>query len=62
MEQIEHEIQCPYCFEAITVLIDPSVESQSYTEDCQVCCHPIVFSVSVTSESEAEVRVVREND
>lgn len=38
-------IQCPYCGEAIEVLVDCSVQSQEYIEDCSVCCRPITISV-----------------
>ncbi len=38
----EQRISCPYCGEVITVLIDDNGE-ESYVEDCQVCCQPIVF-------------------
>jgi hypothetical protein len=36
-------ITCPYCWEAIEVALDLSVESQQQVEDCSVCCRPIVF-------------------
>ena len=36
----EHFFQCPYCWEEISMLLDPSV-SQTYIEDCEVCCNPI---------------------
>lgn len=39
-------IYCPYCGEHIDVLVDCSVESQEYVEDCSVCCRPIVIAVS----------------
>jgi hypothetical protein len=38
-------IQCPYCGEAIEVLVDCSIPSQEYIEDCSVCCRPISISV-----------------
>ncbi|MGD0962132.1 MAG: CPXCG motif-containing cysteine-rich protein [Methylomonas sp.] len=38
-------IQCPYCGEEIEVLIDCSIRSQEYVEDCSVCCRPIAISV-----------------
>ena len=47
---LERDISCPYCGEVITVLIDNSVPQQQYIEDCQVCCRPIEFDVSVTGE------------
>ncbi len=42
----EHFFQCPYCWEEISVLLDPSVTTQTYIEDCEVCCRPIEFRVS----------------
>ena len=39
----EHHFQCPYCWEEISMLLDPSVSS-SYVEDCEVCCNPIEIS------------------
>ncbi len=41
----EHFFQCPYCWEEVSMLIDPSV-STSYIEDCEVCCNPIQISTS----------------
>lgn len=37
----EHFFQCPYCWEEISMLVDPSVPRQTYVEDCEVCCNPI---------------------
>lgn len=37
----EHYFQCPYCWEEISMLMDPSVRVQTYVEDCEVCCNPI---------------------
>jgi len=37
----EHDFQCPYCWETISMLLDPSVSNQTYVEDCEVCCNPI---------------------
>lgn len=41
LEQHEHPFSCPYCGDAITMLLDLSVPSQSFVEDCENCCHPI---------------------
>jgi hypothetical protein len=38
------EITCPHCWETITVWIDLSAGSQSYYEDCSVCCRPIAIA------------------
>ncbi len=36
----EHFFQCPYCWENVSMLLDPSVNA-TYIEDCEVCCNPI---------------------
>ena len=55
---IETRINCPYCGEALTILVDPSETGQEYTEDCQVCCCPIVMLV----DASLMVAVRREDD
>jgi Cysteine-rich CPXCG len=42
-----HGVQCPYCGEPFETLIDLSGGSSTYVEDCQVCCQPIEFRVTV---------------
>ena len=37
----EHFFQCPYCWEEISMLLEPSNQEQQYIEDCEVCCRPI---------------------
>ena len=58
----ESTVRCPYCGELIEVLIDCSVPSQSYIEDCSVCCRPINFDVVVTQKDELSVSVSNENE
>ncbi len=42
MEEIEKFFKCPYCLEKISMLLDISnSDTQSYVEDCEVCCNPI---------------------
>jgi len=38
---MEHFFRCPYCGEHISMVLDTSVRSQTYIEDCEVCCRPI---------------------
>lgn len=58
----EQPISCPYCGELITVLVDCSVAEQSYIEDCQVCCQPIILDIIVEEESDVTVQARREDD
>jgi transcription elongation factor Elf1 len=41
---MEHFFQCPHCWEEISMILDVSVPSQTYIEDCEVCCNPIEVS------------------
>jgi cysteine-rich CPXCG protein len=36
------------------MVLDLSVRSQSYVEDCEVCCNPIEISYSVRDDTLAE--------
>lgn len=59
---VEESIYCPFCGEPISVLIDCSVPEQEYIEDCQVCCKPIDFMVTVDESGNPNVVVSGEND
>jgi hypothetical protein len=61
-ELIEKSVSCPYCGERIDVLVDPTVAQQNYIEDCQVCCSPIVFDVTVGDDDDVSVFVRSENE
>jgi hypothetical protein len=56
------EVQCPYCGEAIDVFVDDSAGDQSYIEDCQVCCRPIVLKLTLDDDGAAQVVARAEND
>ena len=40
---LEHFFQCPYCWEQISMILDAST-SETYIEDCEICCNPIQIS------------------
>jgi len=52
---------CPYCGEGIELLADASAGSQTYFEDCPVCCKPMVVWVSV-EEDGIFIRTTAENE
>jgi len=58
----ENVIDCPYCGEAIAVLIDAGDAGHEYIEDCQVCCSPIVFSIVEDEAGSMSVSVRAENE
>lgn len=53
---LDRKIGCPYCGETMEIVIDLSAGSQSYVEDCQVCCQPM--QVSFTAE-DGELQAIR---
>tara|TARA_R110002049_G_scaffold279626_3_gene458634 strand:+ start:1808 stop:2005 length:198 start_codon:yes stop_codon:yes gene_type:complete len=59
---IESSISCPYCGEDINVLIETMDENQEYIEDCQVCCRPITFDITVAFDGHSEISVRDENE
>lgn len=59
---IQQHVSCPYCGESIEVLIDQEEVGQQYIEDCQVCCRPIIFSISASINGELSVSVHDENE
>lgn len=49
---------CPYCGTPIHLVIDPADEDQEYTEDCEVCCRPMI----VVTRGDSVLEVRREDD
>ncbi len=50
MEEIH--IQCPYCLQSVTILLDLGVsEYTSVIDDCEVCCRPIEISYNVENRT-----------
>ncbi|MBC7420144.1 MAG: CPXCG motif-containing cysteine-rich protein [Bdellovibrio sp.] len=51
MDEIEKFFKCPFCFERISMILDVSTEqTQTYIEDCEVCCNPIQITYNVNNE------------
>jgi Cysteine-rich CPXCG len=63
MDLIEtFSLQCPYCGEAIEVVVDCSEADQDYTEDCEVCCRPIAIKVRTAERDSPHVEMRREDE
>lgn len=43
---MEKTICCPYCFELVTIWLDPS-DLGELVIDCEVCCRPWLLVVSL---------------
>jgi hypothetical protein len=55
-------VDCPYCWESIELIVDPSAGSARYTEDCPVCCQPIAVTLTVGDDGDDfSVEVEAEN-
>mgnify|MGYP005852097649 CR=1 FL=1 len=53
---------CPYCGETVEIVLDCSVPSQQYIEDCQVCCRPMQVLSEVDESGEVHVRLYHEDE
>ena len=52
------EVECPYCGEVVAITLDVGGgATQSYVEDCQVCCRPWQVLVRFDTAGAVEVRV-----
>ncbi|PID50236.1 MAG: restriction endonuclease [Proteobacteria bacterium] len=49
---VDHKITCPYCYSAYETSIDITAGSQTYFEDCQVCCNPIELFIQINEDGE----------
>ena len=58
----ELNINCPYCTELISILVECLVSDQSYTEDCYVCCRPIELILKISQEGDIFFEARRENE
>lgn len=54
-------VVCPHCGEPVELLIDSTLPSQRYVEDCEVCCRPMVVTVDATADQPV-VEVTREDE
>lgn len=62
MRVVTVESDCPYCGEALTLVVDEfGGRRQSYVEDCAVCCRAIEVIVFVV-DGEADVSLRRQDD
>ena len=58
----QQSISCPYCGECLEVLINTEDAAQEYIEDCQVCCRPMTFVVTMAMNGELQVAVRSEDE
>jgi hypothetical protein len=61
---VHYPVSCPWCGSRVHVTVDRSGGSQTFVEDCEVCCSPIVVHVVCDPESWELLSVAanREND
>jgi len=50
---------CPWCWEAVTAVIDCSGLPMEIIEDCEVCCRPARLLIAETAAGELTVDVTR---
>ncbi len=45
----EQKYTCPHCWRTSVIQIDLTAGSQSFVQDCEVCCNPIEFRYETQS-------------
>jgi len=55
-------LQCPYCGESISIVIDCSLDQQQYIEDCEVCCKPINLNIDILEDGKIKLSSSTEYD
>jgi hypothetical protein len=59
----EVQVNCPWCGENFTRVVDYSAGAQDYIEDCEVCCQPIHYIIEVDLNGKLSgVTTLRDND
>jgi hypothetical protein len=54
------QVQCPWCWESISLYIDPDTTGE-FVEDCEVCCRPWAVRVTRGTSQESWVEVLPGN-
>ncbi|MCV6609395.1 MAG: CPXCG motif-containing cysteine-rich protein [Amphritea sp.] len=62
----ESQVFCPSCGEPQTLVIDSAAAIEEsiaeYTEDCSVCCRPMVVTVTYVNDGDYIVQARSENE
>ncbi|NQY75262.1 MAG: CPXCG motif-containing cysteine-rich protein [Candidatus Margulisbacteria bacterium] len=56
------DAHCPFCGETFEALIDTSIPNQSYIEDCEICCNPITFSITINVAGDVSLTTINDDD
>jgi hypothetical protein len=57
--ETEADVRCPHCGETVTIDLDPAGgKTQTYVQDCEVCCRSWQVSVWYHAGGGAEVELV----
>lgn len=51
---------CPWCGEAMEVLLDGPADTAERVEDCAVCCQPVVVRIEASPGEDPRVVLSRE--
>ena len=54
--EASRRVDCPYCGgQRFYIFVDVSAGDQQYIEDCQICCRPIEFRISIKDGEVQEI-------
>ena len=55
-------LQCPYCWQKISFIIEVAYAHQEMVEDCPKCCSPVMLDVRMADDGEITVYNQGEDD
>lgn len=50
-------LACPWCDAPLEIDVDLTAGDRCYVEDCQICCAPMVVTLEIGQDPDAEFRV-----
>lgn len=58
----QRSVDCPCCGERFVALVDPADGDSEYIQDCEICCQPLRFALTVDAATGAVTLTVRRTD
>lgn len=50
-------IQCPFCGQRFDLALDASIEHQTFTTDCEICCRPFEVTLECDDGEVVDVQI-----
>jgi len=55
--EVECFYTCPHCWQENSILAPLGPSEQEFIQDCEVCCNPLLFRITLDGDAVATVEV-----